>query len=126
MKEAQPEKDHRKPCSVCNTPRDVLIRCQIDASGTWHFVCTGACWTKVSGGVVDGDGAAGHAHYKYGGMWKNKHEGASARMPRRVKEKQKVRGKGNQQSAEEEEVASRHQSPHSLQTDEAVSDIGIS
>ncbi|GAB7353881.1 hypothetical protein MBLNU459_g4236t1 [Dothideomycetes sp. NU459] len=72
--------DHRKPCSLCHTPRDVLIRCQIDDSRAWHFVCPGKCWTRVSGGVVDGDAA--HPLYRYGGAWKNKWAGVSAKKPK--------------------------------------------
>jgi len=78
---------HRKPCSLCATPRDVLIRCQTDSSGTWHFVCPGKCWQSVSGGVIDGDLDKGHEHYRYGGMWKNKHAGVSAKVPKRLKGK---------------------------------------
>ena len=74
----------RKACTLCHTSRDVLIRCQVDESGTWNFVCTGKCWKSVSGGVVD---AAGHKdefpYYRYGGMWKNKHAGVSAKMPKK-------------------------------------------
>lgn len=76
---------HRKPCTVCNTPRDVLVRCQIDESGQWHFVCPGACWKAVSGGVIDGDDQ--HIYYRYGGMWKNKHAGVSAKKPKSKKTK---------------------------------------
>lgn len=72
--------DHRKPCTLCAQPRDVLVRCQIDSTGTWHFVCPGTCWKRVSGGVVDGDADDEHKYYKYGGMWKNKHEAVSAKM----------------------------------------------
>ncbi|KAK5201270.1 hypothetical protein LTR16_003277, partial [Cryomyces antarcticus] len=69
---------HRKPCTLCGTPRDVLIRCQTTtprdtrtgSSSAWMFVCPGACWRTVSGGVVDGDAA--HPAYRYGGMWKNR------------------------------------------------------
>ncbi|KAK3113938.1 hypothetical protein LTR53_008268 [Teratosphaeriaceae sp. CCFEE 6253] len=75
-------RDHRKPCTLCQKPRDVLIRCQIDETGKWHFVCPGSCWKQVSGGVVDGDTAEEHKWYKYGGMWKNKHEAVSAKMPK--------------------------------------------
>lgn len=75
-----PASPHSKPCALCSKPRDVLIRCQIDSSGKWHLICTGACWRRVSGGVVDGDGAAEHSFYRYGGMWKNKHEAVSARI----------------------------------------------
>lgn len=76
---------HSKPCTLCHTPRDVLIRCQVDASGAWHLICPGACWRRVSGGVVDGDGAPEHAHYRYGGMWKNKHEAVSAKRPKKAR-----------------------------------------
>ncbi|RDW87433.1 hypothetical protein BP5796_03127 [Coleophoma crateriformis] len=69
---------HSKPCALCHVPKDVLIRCQIDASKKWLLICTGKCWREVSGGVVDGDRA--HPDYKYGGMWKNKYEVASAKI----------------------------------------------
>lgn len=59
----------QKDCDVCGASVDLLIRCQIDASGSWKMVC-GKCWKKVSGGVVDGD--ADHPHYRYGGLWKNR------------------------------------------------------
>jgi len=62
------ERDYRKPCTLCSKPRDVLVRCQIDETGTWHFVCPGSCWKKVSGGVIDGDHDTGHEQYRYGGM----------------------------------------------------------
>jgi hypothetical protein len=82
------EKDYRKPCTLCETPRDVLVRCQIDESGTWHFVCPGSCWKRVSGGVIDGDKSQEHSHYRYGGMWKNKHEAVSAKKPKPGSKKQ--------------------------------------
>lgn len=78
-------KDHRKPCTLCATPRDVLVRCQIDDTGKWHFVCPGKCWKEVSGGVVDGDKSEAHRWYRYGGMWKNKHEAVSAKKPKGVR-----------------------------------------
>lgn len=59
----------RKPCGMCGTPSDLLIRCQYDESQEWHMVC-GKCWKIASGGVVDGD--ADHPHYRYGGLWKNR------------------------------------------------------
>ena len=62
--------DFSKPCTMCNTPSDQLIRCTIDASKKWEMVC-GRCWTEVSGGVTDGDVA--HPHYNYGGLWKNRY-----------------------------------------------------
>jgi hypothetical protein len=74
----------RKPCTLCSKPQPVLVRCQIDSSGTWHLFCPGKCWKSVSGGVVD---AAGHRdefpHYRYGGMWKNKYEMVSAKKPKK-------------------------------------------
>ena len=98
---------HSKPCTVCQNPRDVLIRCQIDDSRRWHFVC-GKCWRDVSGGEVDGDRE--HKYYRYGGswsycrevlclrqgrinvhegMWKNKHEAVSAKIKRKKKSSKK-------------------------------------
>lgn len=87
------EKDHRKPCTLCAEPRDVLVRCQIDDTGKWHFVCPGRCWKQVSGGVIDGDKSEEHQWYRYGGMWKNKHEAVSAKKPKGVK-KQAGEGEG--------------------------------
>ena len=81
------EKDHRKACTLCAKPRDVLVRCQIDETGQWHFVCPGTCWKRVSGGVIDGDDAEQHEFYRYGGMWKNKHEAVSANKPKKSKKK---------------------------------------
>lgn len=77
------DKDYRKHCTLCDTLRHVLVRCQVDETGTWNFVCPGICWNKVSGGCVDGDGRDGHRFYRYGGMWKNKHEAVSAKKPKR-------------------------------------------
>jgi hypothetical protein len=58
-----------KSCTLCHTQRPVLIRCQIDATSTWHFVCPGACWKSVSGGVEDAKGLEGNfPYYRYGGM----------------------------------------------------------
>ena len=56
-----------KPCDLCDTDKDLLIRCMIDDTNKWYMVC-GKCWNNVSGGVVDGD--SNHPHYKYGGLWK--------------------------------------------------------
>lgn len=94
--EAAPRKGS-KQCSLCHTPRDVLIRCQIDDTGTWHFICTGKCWKEVSGGVVDGDGT--NEWYKYGGMWKNKHEGVSAKIKGSAKKKNKEKARDELKSA---------------------------
>lgn len=71
---------YRKPCDLCHTPNDVLVRCQIDQTCSWHFVCTKKCWKHVSGGIEDGD--LNHPYYRYGGMWKNKHAGVSAKKPK--------------------------------------------
>ncbi|KAJ8058802.1 hypothetical protein OCU04_011790 [Sclerotinia nivalis] len=76
---------YSKPCTICHIPRDVLIRCQIDQTKKWHFVCAGKCWKDVSGGKVDGDGK--HPEYRYGGMWKNKHEAVSAKIKGKAKDR---------------------------------------
>jgi hypothetical protein len=81
--------NYSKPCTLCHTPKDVLIRCQIDETRKWHFVCTGRCWKEFSGGVVDGDGS--NTWYRYGGMWKNRHIGVSAK----IKGKSKMRNRWN-------------------------------
>lgn len=72
---------YSKKCGLCHSPNDVLVRCQIDDTRRWQFVCTKQCWKRVSGGTTDGDSA--HPFYKYGGMWKNKHEAVSAKKPKR-------------------------------------------
>lgn len=71
---------YRKACDICQKPRDVLVRCRIDETQRWHFVCTGSCWKGVSDGVVDG--TENTPAYKYGGMWKNRHAGVSAKKPK--------------------------------------------
>ena len=71
---------YRKPCDLCHTPNDVLVRCTIDDTSVWFFVCTKSCWRKVSGGEIDGN--PDHPYYRYGGMWKNKHAGVSAKKPK--------------------------------------------
>lgn len=77
------DQPHLKPCSVCSTPRSVLVRCQFDATGKWHFVCPATCWkdSSIAGGVVDGDGS--NPYYRYGGMWKDKKNAVSAKKPKR-------------------------------------------
>jgi hypothetical protein len=80
---------YSKPCDLCQRRRDVLSRCQTDE--------TGKCWTQVSGGRVSGDSA--HPCYRYGGMWKNKHEAVSAK----IKGKAKARG---------QELANGYKGPH--------------
>lgn len=58
-----------KECSLCHAPRQILVRCQTDATGAWHFVCPGKCWHSVSGGVEDARGLEGEfPYYRYGGM----------------------------------------------------------
>ena len=71
---------YRKPCDLCHDPNDVLVRCIIDDTSKWLFVCTKSCWRKVSGGEIDGN--PDHPYYRYGGMWKNKHAGVSAKKPK--------------------------------------------
>ena len=71
---------YRKPCDLCHALNDVLVRCRIENTAVWYFVCTKNCWKKVSGGVVDG--SPDHPYYRYGGMWKNKHAGVSAKKPK--------------------------------------------
>lgn len=66
----------RKPCTLCSCPRDLLIRCQVDETLTWHMAC-GKCWISASGGEVDG--ASDRPNYRYGGLWKNHHKSVSGR-----------------------------------------------
>ncbi|QIX00763.1 hypothetical protein AMS68_006280 [Peltaster fructicola] len=88
---ASERKTGRKNCTLCYKSRDVLVRCQIDETGKWHFVCPGKCWTSVSGGEVD---AKGHKDdfpfYRYGGMWKNRHADGplNAKKPKKKAPKQ--------------------------------------
>lgn len=96
-----------KPCTICNTSRDVLVRCQIDETGKWHFVCPGACWISVSGGEEDARGMKNqYPHYRYGGMWKNRHADGptSAKKPQKVKERQKERRAEREREANGDEV----------------------
>ena len=112
---------HDKPCTLCGTPRGVLVRCQIDASGRWHLLCPGACWRQASGGQEDARGAeSAHPYYRYGGMWKNRHvDGpASARKPRRVKERQKREQK---EKTRDDDAGAKDQ-----EGDEAVQTIQLS
>lgn len=70
---ADEQDSHNKPCTMCGTPRPVLVRCQIDDTGKWNFLCPGKCWTSVSGGEIDAKGhEEEHPYYRYGGMWKNR------------------------------------------------------
>ncbi|EAT84197.1 hypothetical protein HBI56_108570 [Parastagonospora nodorum] len=89
-----------KSCTLCDTTRPVLVRCQIDESAKWHFVCPGACWKSVSGGVEDAKGLEGQfPWYRYGGMWKDRSADGpvSAKKPRKVKERQKKEDKARQE-----------------------------
>ena len=145
MPQLKDPESYRKNCTLCNKPRDVLVRCQIDPKtpipapapkstsaststspsdpendsndtktttprppqlkpGAWHFVCPGSCWQRVSGGVIDGDLAEGRRGYRYGGMWKNKHAGASAKVPRRLKGKLGREGGGKDGGKKEGET----------------------
>ena len=62
---------------------DVLVRCRIDETLIWHLVCTSKCWKQVSGGEIDG--GPDRLYYQYGGMWKNKLAGVSAKKPKQKK-----------------------------------------
>lgn len=127
MPQPKPVSSYSKPCSLCAKPRDILVRCQIDPASvaiasasstttdttstlpptlkpdTWHFVCPGSCWRLVSGGVIDGDLKEGRQGYRYGGMWKNRHAGVSAKVPRRLKGKLGREGEGGDGSEEGED-----------------------
>jgi hypothetical protein len=41
---------------------------------------------------MDGDGAEEHKFYRYGGMWKNKHEAVSAKKPKGIGKKKEANG----------------------------------
>lgn len=62
----------QKPCSMCATGVDLLVRCQLGSGAEWSMVC-GRCWNKpeVAGGVHDGSGT--NPNYRYGGLWRNHH-----------------------------------------------------
>ncbi|KXT12110.1 hypothetical protein AC579_7972 [Pseudocercospora musae] len=106
MAQSEPE-SHNKPCTICGTPRGVLVRCTIDESQKWNMVCPGSCWRSVSGGVDDAKGLEGqYPHYRYGGMWKNKHADGpvSAKKPGKVKRRQReerAQREGEQQNTHE-------------------------
>ena len=96
---------------MCSKARDVLIRCQIDETQKWHFVCPGVCWKSVSGVIEDAKGVQDeYPHYRYGGMvsfleerrgesvadarcgqWKDRSADGpiSAKKPKKVKERQR-------------------------------------
>ncbi|KAG2453399.1 hypothetical protein HYH02_001623 [Chlamydomonas schloesseri] len=91
-----PEKG-RKPCSLCGRSRDLLVRCQVDATGTWHMAC-GKCWMSASGGAVDG--SASRPHYRYGGLWKNHHQAKSGRNKVPAAARATAAGRGGKYKAE--------------------------
>ncbi|KAH8732422.1 hypothetical protein GQ44DRAFT_735332 [Phaeosphaeriaceae sp. PMI808] len=85
-----------KSCTLCSTPQQVLVRCQIDDTQKWHFVCPGACWKRVSGVVEDVKGLIDECPwYRYGGMWKDRSADGpiNAKKPKKVKERQKIEQK---------------------------------
>ena len=57
---------YNKLCDLCHNSKDVLVRCRIDETHKWYFVCTGKCWRQVSGGEIDGPDMP---FYQYGGVW---------------------------------------------------------
>lgn len=95
----QPPKHHQnahsKPCTLCQRPRDVPIRCQIYDTKKCYFICTGKCWQEVSIGKTDAYGG-GHPLYRYGGMWMNKHDAMSAKIKGKAKEENKNRWVGGE------------------------------
>ncbi|KAF5851983.1 hypothetical protein GGP41_000729 [Bipolaris sorokiniana] len=98
-----------KSCTLCSTPRPVLVRCQIDSTEKWHFVCPGACWKAVSGGVEDAKSLKEEfPYYRYGGMWKDRSADGpvSAKKPKKVKERQReeMKARGGNGGAEGEKV----------------------
>lgn len=116
---------HSKPCDLCQRSRNVLIRCQIDETRKWHFICTGKCWTQVSGGEVEGDGK--HPFYKYGGMWKNKHEYVSAKIKGKAKAKNQGGVKGpHRRSGHWRPKAKKHSGEVEIGADDGESDIEVS
>ena len=44
--------------------------------------------------MIDGDEKEEHKRYRYGGMWKNKHEAVSAKKPRKSKEVKQTQSLG--------------------------------
>ena len=73
-----PKEVGRKPCDLCDTEVDLLIRCTIDEGQLYKMVC-GKCWPAVSGGVPDGVSST-HPHYNYGGLWKNRNADLKKRV----------------------------------------------
>jgi len=85
--EEQEPSPFSKPCSLCQRRRDVLIRCQIDETKKWNFICPGKCWNSVTGGRTFA--TEHHPHYVYGGTWKNKHAYVSGKIKGKAKEQNK-------------------------------------
>jgi hypothetical protein len=85
----------RKPCTLCSKSQPILVKCQIDSTGSRQLVCPGKCWKFVSGGTVD---AAGHQdefpYYRSGSVLKNKHELVSAKMKKKTRGQHEVRPLG--------------------------------
>jgi len=81
-----------KPCSLCQRRRDVLIRCQIDETKTWNFICPGKCWYSITGGRTFA--SEHHPHYVYGGTWKNRHAYVSGKIKGKAKELNKNQWNG--------------------------------
>ena len=81
-----------KPCSLCERRRDVLIRCKIDESKKWKFICPGKCWQSVTGGFTGA--SEQYPHYVYGGTWKNKHAYVSGKIKGKAKEENKNQWNG--------------------------------
>ena len=52
--------------------------------------------------MVEGDQTQEHKDYRYGGMWKNKHEAVSAKMPK-GKSKKVMPGDGSEEQTEQGE-----------------------
>lgn len=53
---------------------------------------------------MDGDKKEGHKWYRYGGMWKNKHEAVSAKKPKGIGVPKKKDGEGQADDGEGENV----------------------
>ncbi|KAF9694986.1 hypothetical protein EKO04_007100 [Ascochyta lentis] len=115
-----------KECTLCHTQRHLLVRCQLDNSGVWNFVCPGKCWTSVSGGVEDARGfEARFPWYRYGGMWKDRHADGpvSAKKPRKVKARQKAVAGLREVEVEGEEARNRGSGSDSQEAGNSDGDV---
>ncbi|KAF2107231.1 hypothetical protein BDV96DRAFT_589944 [Lophiotrema nucula] len=91
-----------KLCTLCETPRQTLVRCQIDESQKWHFVCPGKCWKSVSGGTEDARGLEEqYPYYRYGGMRKDR----SADGPVNAKKSRKVKARQRDEMGERKDIS---------------------